>query len=75
MVEQPKSPERPIEDEDGIPIVEDASLDEQVDDAPEEAESDDDLQDLEEGTSLDAVDTAALATIGSAGQMHFGPDR
>jgi hypothetical protein len=63
-----------MEDEDGVPIVEDALVSE-VGGAPKEVESDNEEQYQEEETSLGTADTADHNDIGSAGQMHFGPDK
>lgn len=66
---------QPVEDEDGsIPLVEDALVGE-ADGAPEEVESDNEIQDKEEEASLDTTDTVNCTKLGSAGQMYFGPDK
>jgi hypothetical protein len=43
--------------------------------APKEVESDNEDQDPGEETSMGTADTADRTKIGSAGQMHFGPEK
>jgi hypothetical protein len=68
--------DRPIADAMGCPIVEDASLEEQIARAkPQEAKSnDDDSQDKEEA-SHDTNNTTSLTYLGSAGQILFCADK
>jgi hypothetical protein len=83
MVEGPNSPAStdpedswPIEDSNGHSIVEDASLDEQdVRGKPDDVESDDGASDEEEEISQGTADTVGLTELGSAGQLHFGPNK
>jgi hypothetical protein len=83
MGEQPNSPPSPetedtgpFEDSEGHPIVEDASLDEQVvGGIPDVVESDDDESGKEEEVSQGTADTVGLTELGSAGQLFFGPNK
>jgi hypothetical protein len=82
MVEQPLSPPSlepedtgPFEDSEGHPMVEDASLEEQVSDTPNAIESDDDKLGKEEEVSQGLADTVGITELGRAGQLLFGPDK
>jgi hypothetical protein len=55
--------------------VEDTSLEEQVGGTPDVVESDEDEPDEEEEVSQGTADTIGLTELGSAGQLHFGPDK
>jgi hypothetical protein len=70
--ESSESVTQPTKGEVGAPLAEDASVSE-TGGAPQEVESDNEDQDLEEETSLGTADTADRTYIRSAGQMHFGP--
>jgi hypothetical protein len=82
MGEQPPSPPcpetedtGPFEDSEGHPIVEDASLEEQVDGTPNVVESDEDKLGKEEEVLQGTADTVGLTELGSAGQYCFCPDK
>jgi hypothetical protein len=85
MVEVPNSPgspntgeilDRPIADAMGRPIIEDASLEEQIAGTePQEAKSDEEDSGDEEEASHDTNDTVGLTELGSAGQIIFGADK
>jgi hypothetical protein len=85
MVEAPNSPgspdtgeisDRPIADAMGRPIVEDASLEEQIAGTePQEAESDEEDSGDEEEASHDRNVTVGLTELGSAGQILFCADK
>jgi hypothetical protein len=83
MDELPPSPSSPdiedtwpLEDSKGQPVVEDASLDEQVTGgAPNAIEYDDDASGTEAEVSQGTTNTVGLMELGSAGQLCFSPDK